>query len=78
MEARRLQRFIAMTVARKRLIVKPTPMAQAQARALVAAGMVAYEDRAGRIRSLGAAVKPDDAGRVIRTSWTTTTSREAA
>jgi hypothetical protein len=70
MQARRLKRFVAMTDARKRLVVKPTPAAQAQARALVVAGLVGFEDAAGRIRSVGTPLSPADAGLVIKTNWT--------
>jgi len=47
-----------------RLAVAEDDVAQAQARTLVRAGMVAYENRAGLIRDVGWAREDRDAGRV--------------
>ena len=47
------------------LPVDESPAAQAQARALVAAGMCAYENRRGFIRDLAAPAKKKHAGRVF-------------
>lgn len=48
-----------------RLQVAEDNAAQAQARALIAAGMVAYENRAGLVRDVGWPRNGRDAGRVF-------------
>lgn len=48
------------------LAVDESPAAQEQARALVAAGMIAYQNRRGFIRDVAAPAKKKHAGRVFR------------
>jgi hypothetical protein len=58
--------FLWATVPGKRLQVAETDHAQAQARKLVAAGMVAYENKYGLIRDLGIPRHPPKfAGRIF-------------